>query len=174
MLKKGKFNGIRAYYNIRTDPNLGIGWAAIHQIACDCVACKVQLKMAWMLRVDNSAQPCYAGIKGCKLWPSYEGENDWRICQLVPRSPEDEREAQGSNQCVLNAIEVRILMMIKEGEVGAVGTTDEVAMGYYVVRWLSEPYSLQVDTDGMAGVIGAGTMVVDAIYFNRVRRVPFW
>ena len=26
----------------------------------------------------------------------------------------------------------------------------------------------------MAGVIGAGRMVVDAIYFNRVERAPFW
>ena len=58
--------------------------------------------------------------------------------------------------------------------VGALGTTDKAAMGYYLVEWLSEPYSLQMDTDGMAGVIGAGKMVVDAMYFNRVQRAPFW
>ncbi len=77
-------------------------------------------------------------------------------------------------QRVLNAIETRISMMIKEGELGVVGTTDEAAMGYFVVRWLSEPYSLQADTVGMSGVIGAGTMVVNAIYYNRVARAPFW
>jgi hypothetical protein len=174
VLEKVKFGGNRAYYNICTDPDLGIGWAAIRWVVCGCVACKAQLKTAWTLRVDNSAQPSYARDKGCKLWPNYEGENDWRICQLVPRSPEDEREARGSVLCIRNAIEACILMMIREGEVGAVGMTDKVAMGYYVVRWLSKPYSLQVDTDGMAGVIGTGTMVVDAIYFNRVARAPFW
>ncbi len=47
VLKKGKFNGIRAYYNIRINPNLGIGWAAIRRVACGCVACKAQLKTAW-------------------------------------------------------------------------------------------------------------------------------
>ncbi len=48
-------------------------------------------------------------------------------------------------------------MMTKNiGEVGAVGMSDEAAMGYYVVEWLSEPYSLQVDMDSMAGVIGTG------------------
>ena len=33
---------------------------------------------------------------------------------------------------------------------------------------------MQVDTDGMAGVIGDGTMVVDAMNYNRVQRAPFW
>ncbi len=40
-----------------------------------------------------------------------------------------------------------------------------------MVQWLSEPYTLQVDTDGMAGVIGAG---IDGIYFNRLPKAPFW
>ena len=47
VLEKGKFNGLRAYYNIRTDPDLGIGWAAFRRVACGCAACKAQLKMAW-------------------------------------------------------------------------------------------------------------------------------
>ena len=77
-------------------------------------------------------------------------------------------------QRVLDGIETQILMMIKEGELGVVGTTDKAAMGYYVVRWLSEPYSLQADTVGMSGVIGAGTKVVNAIYYNRVAHALFW
>jgi hypothetical protein len=51
---------------------------------------------------------------------------------------------------------------------------DNVAMGYYVIKWLSEPYMLQEDTDGMSRTIGAGTMVVDTLYFNRVERAPHW
>ncbi len=50
------------------------------------------------------------------------------------------------------------MMKINKGEVGAVGMSDKMAMGYYVMEWLSEPYSLQVDMDGMAGVIGTGKM----------------
>ncbi len=57
---------------------------------------------------------------------------------------------------------------------GAIGTADNAAMGYYVLKWLSKPYTLQKDTDGMSGMIGAGTMVVDALYFNRVERAPHW
>ncbi len=65
-------------------------------------------------------------------------------------------------------------LMVCKGKVGAIGTADDAATGYYVVKWLSEPYTLQEDTDGMSGMIGAGTMVVDALYFNQVERAPHW
>jgi hypothetical protein len=43
VLAKGQFNGIRAHYNICTDPDLGMGWAALRQVACSCGLCKDQL-----------------------------------------------------------------------------------------------------------------------------------
>jgi hypothetical protein len=42
------------------------------------------------------------------------------------------------------------------------------------VKWLSEPYTLQADTEGMAGMISAETMVVEGVYYNRVKRAPYW
>ncbi len=65
-------------------------------------------------------------------------------------------------------------LMIWEGEVRAVGTTDNATMGYYVVKWTSEPYALQAEAEGVSDVIAAGSMVVDAVYFNMVGRVPYW
>jgi hypothetical protein len=65
-------------------------------------------------------------------------------------------------------------LMVCKGKVGAIGTADNVGMGYYVIEWLSEPYTLQEDTDGMSGMIGTGTMVVDALYFNWVEHTPHW
>ncbi len=40
ILPKGKFNGLRTHYNIRTDPDLGIGFAALRRAACGCGLCK--------------------------------------------------------------------------------------------------------------------------------------
>jgi hypothetical protein len=40
MFPKGKFNWIRAYYNIRTDPDLVVGYAALWHVACGCNAGK--------------------------------------------------------------------------------------------------------------------------------------
>jgi hypothetical protein len=71
-------------------------------------------------------------------------------------------------------MEARMSLMIREGELGAIGTADEATMGYYVVKWLSEPYTLQEETEGMSGMIRMGMMVVDALYFNQVGRAPHW
>ena len=50
---------------------------------------------------------------------------------------------------------------------------DEAAMCYYLVKWLSEPYTLQIDR-GMSGMIPARTMVANALYLNRVQHAPHW
>ena len=73
-----------------------------------------------------------------------------------------------SNLCVLDAMEVHISLMMCMDDVGVVGTTDKVAMGYYLVKWLSKPYTLQVDTEGIARMISTGTMVAKEVYYNRV------
>jgi hypothetical protein len=171
---KGEFNGLRAYYNIRTDPDLGIGWAALRRVACGCGPCKEQLKKPWIPGVHKREQPRYAENKECSLWPSYKGANDWEIFELAPRTEDDKKGAHDSNLCILDAMEVRISLMMHMDDVGAVGTTDEAVMGYYLVKWLSEPYTLQADTEGMAGMISAGTMVVEGVYYNRVKRAPYW
>ncbi len=61
------------------------------------------------------------------------------------------------------------MLMVPKGEMGAIGTMDKESMGYYVVKWLSKPYALQDDTNGMSGIINAGVLVADALYFNRVK-----
>ena len=171
---KGKYNGIRAYYNIRTDPDMGVGWAALRRVACGCGTCKEQLKKPWMPGVEKRGQPRYAENKECSLWRSYEGANNWEIFHLTPKTEDDRVGARQSNVRVLDAIEARISLMMCMDDVGAVGMTDEAAMGYYLVKWLSEPYTLQADTEEMAGMISAGTMVVEGVYFNRVKRAPYW
>jgi hypothetical protein len=128
-MEKGKYNGIRAYYNIRMDPDLGIGWAAVCRVACGCGPCKAQLKMPWVPRVDRRVQPRYAQNNVCELWLSYKGQNDWRICKLVPKTMEDEKDARESMKGVLIVMEARITLMIREGEIGAVAIIDEAAMG---------------------------------------------
>ncbi len=65
-------------------------------------------------------------------------------------------------------------LMVHEGDIGVVGTDDEAAMGYYLMRWLSKPYTLQEDMEGMSGIIDAGAMVIDGLYYNRVQRAPYW
>ncbi len=108
------------------------------------------------------------------MWPSYEGANNWKICALVLKMEADKKLARKSLHFVLNALEARMSFMMRKGQVGAVGTSDEATMGYYLVKWLSEPYTLQEDTEGMSGMIPTRSMVVDGLYFNRVQYAPHW
>ncbi len=169
VLPKGQFNGIRAHYNIRTDPDLGMDWAVVRWVACGCGPCKDQLQRPWVLRGSITAQPRYMVNKDCKLWPSYEEANDWKIVALVPKTEADKKVVRESLRCILNALVACVSLMMREGHIGAVGRTDEEAMGYYLVKWLSKPYTLQEDTEGMSGMIPVGSMVVDGLYFNRVQ-----
>jgi hypothetical protein len=73
--------------------------------------------------------------KDCALWPSYEGANNWKICALAPRINADKKVACESRRCILNMLEVHISLMMCEGKVGAVSTTNKAAMGYYLVKW---------------------------------------
>jgi hypothetical protein len=169
VLPKGQFNGIRAHYNIHTDPDLGMDWAAVHWVACGCGPCKDQLQRTWVLRGSITTQPRYAVNKDWELWPSYEGANDWKIFALMPKTEADKKVVRESLHCVLNTLVARMSLMMHEGHIGAVGTTDNKAMGYYLIKWLSEPYTLQEDTEGMSGIIPVGSIVVDGLYFNRVQ-----
>jgi hypothetical protein len=63
----GQFNSLHAHYNIRMDPDLGVGWTALRRIACGCGPCEEQLKTPWVPHVDNSAQPRYTWNERCLL-----------------------------------------------------------------------------------------------------------
>ena len=96
-----------------------------------------------------------------------------RSVVLFPSRPM-RRRARESLICVLNALEAQMSLMVCKGDIGVVGTDDKAAMGYYLMRWLSKPYTLQEDTEVMSGVIDAGAMVSDRLYYNRVQHVPYW
>jgi hypothetical protein len=108
VLPKGQINGIRAHYNIHTDPDLGMDWAAVRWVACGCGPCKDQLKRPWVLGGSITAQPRYAANKDCKLWPSYEGANNWKIVPLMPKTEADKKVVRESLHCVLNALVARM------------------------------------------------------------------
>ena len=54
---KEKFIGMHVYCNIRTELNLGLGFAALCCVACGCNKCKEQLARPWVPHVDMHKQP---------------------------------------------------------------------------------------------------------------------
>jgi hypothetical protein len=60
----------------------------------------------------------------------------------VSKTEADEKGARELHHSILSAMEACMSLMIREGKVGAIGMADEATMGYYVGKWLSEPYTL--------------------------------
>ena len=63
--RKGNRNGISAMYNIRCDPDLGVGKAAVRRIPCACLFCIEQLNLSWDKNKEDTNQRMYDINKEC-------------------------------------------------------------------------------------------------------------
>ena len=92
--KNGPREGISSMYNIRADPDLGFGKAAIRRIPCACNSCVAQLSIPWVPGKSATEQDRYKVNKHCKYWSIFEGTNDWNIitCKEVMSGPDSDSE----------------------------------------------------------------------------------
>jgi hypothetical protein len=169
-------NGLKAMYNIRADPDLGLGRVAVRRIPCACEDCRDQLMQEWEPNVEASKQSRYASSTTCDLWEIFEGLNDWNIVQLMPRDDNDEDEIEIIHRIVLDA-KVESLSVLA-GKNGAFRTEDPDSDGYYLVKWSSAPYELQEARElteyDPPILVSKGELVADAAYFEKVPRAPRW
>jgi hypothetical protein len=167
---KGAHVGLLGRYNLHVDPDLGVGTAALRRIPCACAACEECRKRPWIPGVPPKDQPRFEQNRACKYWGIFQGENDWFIVTTSPSNDVDPMDLEQSQKEILLGIMARMAEYIEEGEYGAVMTEDINAHGYYLVRWASETYAAQEDTDEWA----IGELVVDATYLNPVGRARNW
>jgi hypothetical protein len=169
-------NGLKSMYNIRADPDLGLGRVALRRIPCACEACRHQLMQEWDPNVEASDQNRYSSSTTCILWDIFEGLNDWNIVQLVPGKDNDDEEILTIHKIVLDA-KVESLC-VQEDNVGAFLTEDPESDGYYLVRWTSTPYRLEEARElteyDPPILVPKGGLVADAVYFNQVPRAQRW
>jgi hypothetical protein len=178
----GDHNGLIAHYNFRVSKELGVGRAAVRRIPCACAACLQQLALPWMPGVEAEAQPMFASSTGCMFWPIFKkaagerGINDWQIIKLEPKKQSDPSEEEEAREEVLAGMTEMMAQSIETGKFGAFATTDEDADGYYVVKWTSEPYTLQhsIDAAKYGWAMKAGELVCDALYYNKVGGASLW
>jgi hypothetical protein len=96
----------------------------------------------------------------------------------VEKKDSNAEEAEEALEEALAGMTTMMAERIKPDKYGAFSTTDEDADGYYIVKWTSEPYTLQEDkllteyTPAMR--IPAGTLVCDAEYYNKVPGASLW
>ena len=170
-LRKEKYHGLTAMYNVRTDPDLGIGKAAVHRIPCACDGCLEQLNKEWQKGIPPEDQERYKTSEKCKFHSILAGLNDWAIVNLVPSQKSDEEQVADTQDVVLSELTTQIAEEIEVGNVAAFMTDDEDADGFYLVDIIEEPYTLQEDIELEGGaIIPAGQMVSKGRYWSRVPR----
>ena len=52
-------------YNIRCDPDLGVGKATVRMIPCSCLFCTERLNLTWDKNEENTNQRRYGINKQC-------------------------------------------------------------------------------------------------------------
>ena len=60
--------------------------------------------------------------------------------------------------------------LVQSSKYGAMNTTDSTTMGYYVINFASEAYTLQEDTKCDEKIITAGEMFVKAQYLSFMKK----
>ena len=87
-----KDKGVMQCYNVRADPDLGLGKIAMRRIPCACTACREQLKSEWIPNIDEEKQPRYATAEDCKYDKVLHGFNDWTIADLLLTTKDEDGE----------------------------------------------------------------------------------
>jgi hypothetical protein len=164
-------NGVMTRYNFRTDPNLGIGKAAIRRIPCPCTSCNDQLSKAWKNNVPAKEQERYAENRGCDKWPIFEGLNNWEIIDILPGGDSND-EMEGVFNTVLENIAEVMSAEICEGGIGAIGTDD--VCKYYLLEWTDLPYCLPEDVVENGDRLRKGEHVCRARYLLKLPRTTKW
>ena len=58
----------------------------------------------------------------------------------------DTEDEEKVYETILHGIETRTNERILIGTFGAMRTNDEATLGYYLVKWITEPYTIQENT----------------------------
>ena len=163
--RKENRNGILLMYNIRCDPELGVGKAAVRRIPCACSFCIEQLHLSWDINEMN--------------WNIFEGLNDWNIITLVTQTKNINSEKDDEAfKIIIRGGETRMSEKLLTTMYGNIRIDDESTDGYYVLQWTSEPYTLQEDKE-MEGfrpqiTAYASEIVCDAVLLNPVYNAKYW
>jgi hypothetical protein len=174
--------GVMQCYNIRADPDLGLGQIALRRIPCACAGCLAQLEKPWQPNVAASEQPRYK-TGNCELAPIFRDDlNAWHITYVRQETGEDSSgeldELEEANSRLLGGIATRMAERVTDGGVGVFQTEDPDADGYYLVKWTTSPYTLQDDQllqeYEPPQLVKAGELVCQGNYFNPVGRARLW
>ena len=169
--ESGPRNGLSAMYNLRADPELGVGKIAVRRIPCACDGCLERFNLPIDKRYKGSSTEC-------KYYPIYLGTNDWKEVLLTPRKDCPDEDLEEAKMIVLDSLTENATIEIKVGNVGAFSTEDPTYEGFYLVEWISEPFETEEDIllpeYDPPMYVKKGDLLAKAKYLDKVPRAPEW
>ena len=85
--------------------------------------------------------------------------NNWDIIKFANKTTKN-KDIFEVHKVVLDGISENMSELVQNGIYGAINTTDLTTMEYYVVKLLSEPYTLEYDNRVDNQVINADEIIV--------------
>ena len=137
--------GIPSMYNFRCDPDLDIGKADCRQIPCAYLAWLEILNIPWEKESADKEKPRYGVNERYLYWKNFKGYNNWKVVDLITTNVDTEDEEK-EYETIVHGIEARIIKRILIGTFSAMRTSDEATQWYFLLKWITEPYTVQENT----------------------------
>ena len=95
----------------------------------------------WAYKVYPNKHPCYQPDVDWAYWPVLGSFNDWNIIQITSKTTSSE-DFYLLHKVVLGGISWNMDYLVYLGKYGAIDAAYPTTIGYYVIKYLSEPYTL--------------------------------
>ena len=128
---------------------------------CSCYESTSMLDKPWIHVLTPKQKPCYLPVTNCSYWSVLGSFNNWNIITLSHKSTTSE-DFKGIHQVVLDGISENMASLVQSAKHEAINTAYTSSMGYYVIKFVSEAYTLQDDTTCDRTIVSAVEL-----FFNR-------
>ena len=102
-------------------------------------------KNLWNIYLDDKDQPRYGVDERCIYWRKFKGYKNRRIVDLITINVSSTEE-ENFYEIILHGVEARVNKLILVGMFGAMITNNKATQEYYLVEWMSGPYTVQENT----------------------------
>ena len=107
-----------------------------------CISYKCLLDKPQVTGSDPTSKSRYQISEDCTYWPVLGSFNKWNTIQFTNKT-KTSKGFYAVHKFLLVDISDNMYALVNNGKYGAINTENPTTIGYYVVRFLSEPYTLQ-------------------------------
>ena len=117
---------------------------------------------------SGKKQARYQPVINFTYWPVLGPYNNWNIINITPKSITSE-DFDDINLVVIDGISENMASLVKSGMYGDIKNDDTTTNGFYVIKFLSDAYTLQNNTTIYRQVVSAGKLIVKAKYLCSIQ-----